>query len=47
MTREVGKAIAKDRTAIAYQRAGSGIPLVLLAGQSNTHRWWDSARADF
>jgi pimeloyl-ACP methyl ester carboxylesterase len=47
MSLEVGKAVAADGTAIAYQSAGSGTPLVLLAGQSNTHRWWDSARADF
>ena len=49
MTREAGKASAADGTAIAFQSAGNprGAPLVLLAGQSNTHRWWDSARADF
>lgn len=53
MTFQAGKAVAADGTVIAYQSAcanagaGSGIPLVLLAGQSNTHRWWDSARADF
>nr|WP_228555639.1 alpha/beta fold hydrolase [Catenulispora pinisilvae] len=47
MRPEAGKAVAADGTAIAFQSAGSGIPVVLLAGQSNTHRWWDSARADF
>jgi pimeloyl-ACP methyl ester carboxylesterase len=47
MSLEVGKAVAADGTAIAYQSAGSGTPLVLLAGQSNTHRWWDSARTGF
>ena len=47
MRPEAGKAVAADGTAIAFQSAGSGIPVLLLAGQSNTHRWWDSARADF
>ena len=49
MTLEAGKAVAADGTAIAFQSAGSanGTPLLLLAGQSNTHRWWDAARADF
>jgi pimeloyl-ACP methyl ester carboxylesterase len=44
---EVGKAVAADGTAIAYQSAGSGRPLVLLAGQANNHRWWDGARGAF
>jgi len=26
---------------------GSGTPLVLLAGQANSHRWWDAVRGDF
>lgn len=47
MNLEVGKALAADGTAIAYQSAGSGFPVVLLAGQANNHRWWDSARGDF
>ena len=49
MTSEAGKATAADGAAIAFQSggSGSGTPLVLLAGQSNTHRWWDSARTDF
>lgn len=49
MTLEAGKATAADGTAIAFQSGGSegGTPLVLLAGQSNTHRWWDTARAGF
>ena len=47
MTLEAGKAVAADGTAIAFHSAGNGIPLVLLAGQSNTHRWWDSARVEF
>ncbi|RKT53682.1 alpha/beta fold hydrolase [Saccharothrix australiensis] len=32
---------------IAYQQAGEGPPLVLLAGQANDHHWWDGVRADF
>jgi len=49
MTPEAGKATAADGTSIAFQSARSenGTPLVLLAGQSNTHRWWDSARTGF
>lgn len=38
---------APDGTALAYQTVGRGIPLVLLAGQSNNHRWWDATRPDF
>ena len=44
---ETGKAIAPDGAAIAYQSAGNGRPLLLLAGQANNHRWWDGARGDF
>ncbi|WP_103503046.1 alpha/beta fold hydrolase [Streptomyces sp. SM14] len=40
-------ATASDGTRIAYQTAGDGPPLVLLAGQSNSHHWWDAVRADF
>ncbi|NUR29947.1 MAG: alpha/beta fold hydrolase [Catenulispora sp.] len=47
MNLDVGKAVAADGAAIAYQSAGSGRPLVLLAGQANNHRWWDGARGDF
>ncbi|TCC26116.1 alpha/beta fold hydrolase [Kribbella sindirgiensis] len=36
-----------DGTRIAYQVRGTGQPLVLLAGQSNNHTWWDPIRADF
>lgn len=36
-----------DGTALAYQTAGRGAPLLLLAGQSNDHRWWDATRPDF
>lgn len=40
-------AVAADGTRIAYQVAGSGRPLVLLAGQANDHTWWDPVRGDF
>ncbi|WP_327634795.1 alpha/beta hydrolase [Kribbella sp. NBC_00482] len=40
-------AAATDGTRIAYQVRGAGQPLVLLAGQSNNHTWWDPVRADF
>ncbi|MFF8986772.1 alpha/beta fold hydrolase [Streptomyces globisporus] len=34
-----------DGAGVAYQVRGEGAaPLVLLAGQSNNHRWWDAAR---
>ncbi|MEU1799552.1 alpha/beta fold hydrolase [Streptomyces sp. NPDC019937] len=36
-----------DGVAVAYQRRGSGRPLVLLAGQANNHHWWDGIREDF
>ncbi|MEJ3654328.1 alpha/beta fold hydrolase [Actinomycetes bacterium KLBMP 9759] len=43
-----GYAAAADGTRIAFQVRGSGGPtLVLLSGQSNSHRWWDAVRADF
>lgn len=32
---------------LSYQVRGGGPPLVLLQGQANDHRWWDSVRADF
>ncbi|MFI7341513.1 alpha/beta fold hydrolase [Streptomyces sp. NPDC050085] len=32
---------AADGAALHYEVSGSGAPLVLLAGQSNDHRWWD------
>ncbi|ONI87016.1 alpha/beta hydrolase [Actinosynnema sp. ALI-1.44] len=44
---ESGYALAADGTRLAYQCAGTGRPLMLLAGQSNNHTWWDRARADF
>ncbi|MEI7034327.1 alpha/beta fold hydrolase [Streptomyces pratensis] len=36
-----------DGVRIAYQVQGEGTPLVLLAGQANTHHWWDGVRDDF
>ncbi|MBP2326036.1 pimeloyl-ACP methyl ester carboxylesterase [Kibdelosporangium banguiense] len=45
--RQHGYAKAEDGTSLAYQRNGTGRPLVLLAGQANNHTWWDRARADF
>ncbi|MBB5122000.1 alpha/beta hydrolase [Streptomyces eurocidicus] len=36
-----------DGVRIAYQLRGAGDPLVLLAGQANSHRWWDGVREDF
>ncbi|MEU8774469.1 alpha/beta fold hydrolase [Streptomyces sp. NPDC048606] len=38
---------AADGTRIAYQLRGTGSPLVLLAGQANSHHWWDGVREDF
>jgi len=40
-------AVAQDGTALACQRRGDGYPLVLLAGQANSHHWWDGIREDF
>lgn len=34
-------ASAADGAALHYQVRGSGAPLLLLAGQSNSHRWWE------
>jgi pimeloyl-ACP methyl ester carboxylesterase len=39
--------VTADGIRIAYQCQGAGAPLVLLAGQANTHHWWDRVRADF
>ncbi|MGW0790050.1 alpha/beta fold hydrolase [Streptomyces sp. NPDC002911] len=36
-----------DGVSVAYQCRGAGRPLVLLAGQANTHHWWDGVREDF
>ncbi|MEU7768087.1 alpha/beta fold hydrolase [Nocardia sp. NPDC049190] len=38
---------AADGVRLAYQIAGAGDPLVLLAGQANNHHWWDDVRTDF
>jgi pimeloyl-ACP methyl ester carboxylesterase len=43
----VPHATTSDGTRIAYQVRGSGPALVLLAGQSNNHHWWDGVRDDF
>ncbi|MFX4291202.1 alpha/beta fold hydrolase [Streptomyces bohaiensis] len=43
----MGHATAADGVRLAWQSAGSGAPLVLLAGQSNSHAWWDGVRAGF
>jgi 3-oxoadipate enol-lactonase len=40
-------ATAPDGCRIAYQVGGSGPPLLLLAGQGNSHAWWTRVRADF
>ncbi|HEY4017456.1 MAG TPA: alpha/beta fold hydrolase [Pseudonocardiaceae bacterium] len=40
-------ALTEDGTRIAYQVRGGGPALVLLAGQSNNHHWWDGVREDF
>ncbi|HET6738359.1 MAG TPA: alpha/beta fold hydrolase [Kribbella sp.] len=40
-------AAAVDGTRIAFQVRGEGQPLVLLAGQSNNHTWWDPILSDF
>ena len=40
-------ALSQDRTPIGYQLAGGGPGLLLLAGQGNSHRWWDAVRDDF
>ncbi|WP_028934320.1 alpha/beta fold hydrolase [Pseudonocardia spinosispora] len=40
-------ALAPDGARIAYQTSGEGAPLLLLAGQANSHHWWNGVRADF
>ncbi|MFE6913991.1 alpha/beta fold hydrolase [Streptomyces rubiginosohelvolus] len=42
------RTMTADGVGIAYQVRGEGAaPLLLLAGQSNNHRWWDAVRDDF
>jgi 3-oxoadipate enol-lactonase len=38
---------AADGAMIAFDTAGTGEPLVLLAGQANSRHWWDPTRTDF
>ncbi|WP_055502351.1 alpha/beta fold hydrolase [Nonomuraea pusilla] len=40
-------ATTPDGVALSYQVRGRGHPLVLLAGQANSHHWWDGVLADF
>ena len=41
-------ALTADHTALYYEVHGAGErTLVLLAGQANTHHWWDAVRPDF
>ncbi len=42
-----GMAKAGDGVRVAYQVAGGGPALILLAGQANSHHWWDGVREDF
>ncbi len=37
----------RDNTRLAVQVRGNGPALLLLAGQANSHHWWDRARGDF
>jgi pimeloyl-ACP methyl ester carboxylesterase len=41
------RARAADGAMIAFDTAGTGDPLVLLAGQANSRQWWDAVRTDF
>lgn len=43
----MGFAVGVGGCRVAYQVEGEGAPLVLLAGQANSHRWWDQVRGDF
>lgn len=38
---------ASDGTKLFYSIEGSGPPLLLIAGQANSSRWWSQVRADF
>lgn len=46
-TPSAGTAMLMDGRRVAFQIAGAGPPLVLLAGQANSHHWWDDVRTDF
>ena len=39
-------ATAPDGARIGFDVDGAGEPLVLLAGQANSRRWWDPVRPD-
>jgi pimeloyl-ACP methyl ester carboxylesterase len=43
----VSFARAADGARIRFETVGAGPPLVLLAGQANSARWWDPIRVDF
>jgi len=43
----VPHARAADGTRLFYSVEGSGPPLLLIAGQSNSSRWWSQVREDF
>ncbi|GGU44782.1 alpha/beta fold hydrolase [Lentzea flava] len=38
---------ASDGTRLFYSVEGSGPPLLLIAGQSNSSKWWSQVRPDF
>jgi 3-oxoadipate enol-lactonase len=40
-------ATTPDGCRLAYQVSGTGPPLLLLAGQAGSHRWWTRVRPDF
>jgi 3-oxoadipate enol-lactonase len=43
----VPTATAEDGCRLAFQVGGAGPPLLLLAGQAGSHRWWTRVRPDF
>jgi 3-oxoadipate enol-lactonase len=43
----VTHAATRDGTRIAHQSSGAGAPLLLLSGQTGSHRWWTRVRSDF
>ncbi|MEN3303744.1 MAG: hypothetical protein V7633_5802 [Pseudonocardia sp.] len=44
---DVSFATAADGARIHFDVEGAGPPLVLLAGQANSRRWWGPVRSDF